>query len=116
MKLVCINCPRGCHLTVEKIDEEIRVEGNACPRGVTYATSELLDPKRTLTTTIPIDSSSYDRLPVITSKPIPRDLQFEAIKALKTIRVKAPIHYGEIIVKDILSTGSDIIASKTIEE
>ena len=31
-KLVCIVCPRGCRLTVEE-GEEIRVSGNACPRG-----------------------------------------------------------------------------------
>ena len=33
-KLVCIVCPRGCRLTVEE-GEEIRVSGNACPRGET---------------------------------------------------------------------------------
>ena len=116
MKLVCINCPRGCSLIVEKIADDIRVEGNACPRGVTYATSEMLDPKRTLTTTIPISSSAYDRLPVITSKPIPRDMQFQVIRALKEVDAQAPVHCGDIIVKNILSTGSDIIASKTILE
>ena len=31
-ELVCIVCPRGCHLT---IDENNNVTGNSCPRGVT---------------------------------------------------------------------------------
>ena len=114
MKLVCINCPRGCHLTVEKEGDQIRVEGNACPRGVTYATSEITNPLRTLTTTVPIRSDACQRLPVITSKPIPRDKQFEIIKALKDVEVKAPVHYGDVIVKDVLHLDSDIIASKTI--
>ena len=26
MKLVCINCPRGCHLNVEKVDGKIIVD------------------------------------------------------------------------------------------
>ena len=37
MKLICINCPRGCHLEVTQEDGEIKVSGNACPRGYTYA-------------------------------------------------------------------------------
>ena len=114
MKLVCINCPRGCHLLVEKQGDQITVEGNACPRGVTYATNEMTNPLRTLTTTVPILSDTYQRLPVITSKPIPRDLQFEVIRALKDVRVNAPIRYGDVIVKDVLNLNSDIIASKTI--
>ncbi len=114
MKLVCINCPRGCHLNVEKEGDQIKVEGNVCPRGVTYATSELTNPLRTLTTTVPISSVSYQRLPVITSQPIPRDMQFTIIRALKEVKASAPVHYGDIIVKNVSGTGSDIIASKTI--
>ena len=30
MKLICINCPRGCHLQVEKDGDKIKVSGNAC--------------------------------------------------------------------------------------
>ena len=32
-ELICIMCPKGCHLTV---DDELNVTGNTCPRGVTY--------------------------------------------------------------------------------
>ena len=28
MKLICINCPRGCELEVEKTDGGVKVEGN----------------------------------------------------------------------------------------
>ena len=71
MELICINCPRGCHLTVEKINDEVIVKGNACARGITYGKNEVLNPLRTLTTTIKIDD---DYLPVITSSPIPKDI------------------------------------------
>ena len=56
MKLICINCPRGCHLEVENINGEVSVSGNFCPRGKTYAESEMFNPLRTLTTTLPIVS------------------------------------------------------------
>lgn len=116
MNLICINCPKGCHLTVTKKGDEITVTGNTCKRGETYAINELLDPKRTLTTTIFIDAKKDMCLPVITSKPISKDKQFEVIKALKGIKAKAPINRGDVIVKNILDLDVDIIASKSIVE
>ena len=57
---------------VEKVEDEIRVEGNACPRGYTYAVNELTNPLRTLTTTVEIESQTQKRLPVISSAPLPK--------------------------------------------
>ena len=116
MKLICINCPRGCHLEVENINGEISVSGNFCPRGKTYVESEMLNPLRTLTTTLPIASKKYRRLPVITSEPIPKGKIMDAMKALKDISVEAPVKMGDVIVKGIIGLDADIIASKTIEE
>ena len=44
-ELICIVCPKGCHL---KVDEEngCAVTGNGCPRGAEYGKSELLHPTR----------------------------------------------------------------------
>ena len=116
MNLICINCPKGCHLIVEQNGEEITVSGNSCPRGVTYARSELLNPLRTLTTTIAINGRECTRLPVITSKPVPKGKLMEIMKALKGVEVRVPVKIGDVIVADILSTGSDIIASKSVTE
>ncbi len=38
------------------------------------------------------------------------------VKAVKQIRVKAPVKMGEIIIADIMGTGVDIISSSTVEE
>ena len=40
----------------------------------------------------------------------------DAMAALKTVNVKAPVHMGDVVVKNILDLGVDIIASKTIEK
>ena len=114
MKLVCINCPRGCHLEEEKVGEEIVVTGNECPRGETYATNELVNPLRILTTTVAIESEDYRRLPVISSAPLPKGKIMDAIKELKDVCVKVPVSMNDVIVKDILGSGIDIIASKSI--
>ena len=116
MNLICINCPRGCHLNVEEVNGEIKVSGNMCPRGVTYATNELVNPLRTVTTTIAINSESYLRLPVISSAPLPKPKVMDVMKELKNTSVDAPVHMGDIIVENILNLGVDIIASKTIEK
>ena len=116
MKLICINCPRGCNLDVEEINGEIKVTGNMCPRGEQYAISEMSNPLRTVTTTIRINSRKYTRLPVITSSPVPKGKIMEVMKALKDSEVDAPVKMGDIIVKNIIGLDSDIIASKSIEE
>lgn len=116
MKLVCINCPRGCNLNVESINGEIKVTGNFCPRGEKYAISELTNPLRTLTTTVAIKSENYERLPVISSSPLPKDRVMDAVKALKNVEVKAPIKMGDVIVSNIIGLDVDIIASKSIIE
>ena len=54
-ELICIVCPRGCHLT---IDENKNVTGNSCPRGVQYAINEVTNPMRMLTSTVFIKSET----------------------------------------------------------
>lgn len=116
MKLVCINCPRGCNLEVNVINGQIVVSGNACPRGETYAINEMTNPLRTVTTTVKIISNKYERLPVITSKPVPKDKVMDVIRALKEVEIKAPIKMNDVIVKNVIGLDSDIISSKTIKE
>ena len=51
-ELICITCPLGCHLSVERrADGGLSVSGNRCPRGARYAEEELLAPKRVVTAT-----------------------------------------------------------------
>lgn len=116
MKLVCINCPRGCNLEVTNINGEIKVTGNSCPRGEQYAINEMTNPLRTVTTTIAIKSDIYDRLPVITSSPVPKGKIMDVCKALKEVEAKAPIKMGDVIVSNIIGLNVDIVASKSIEK
>lgn len=115
MNLVCINCPKGCHLVVEEVNGEIVVTGNSCPRGLTYGINEMTNPLRTLTTTVGIISDEYERLPVMSSNPLPKGKLMDVMKALKNVEVKAPVHMGDVVVENVLGLESDIIASKSIE-
>ena len=39
-EMICIVCPRGCHL---KVNDNNEVSGNFCPRGAKYAIEEIFN-------------------------------------------------------------------------
>lgn len=112
-ELICITCPKGCHL---KIDEEkdYTVTGNACPRGAEYGKNELKNPKRVITSTVKTNSTEYCRCPVKTNGAIPKGKMFEIMALLDDIELKTPIRTGDIVIKNLLNTGVDIVACKEI--
>lgn len=111
-ELICITCPRGCHLSV---DENLNVTGNTCPRGVLYAKAELTHPVRMVTSSVNVDSKIESRLPVKTKEPIPKELIFKVMEEIYKVSVKAPIKIGDVIIKDVLGTGVDIVSCKNID-
>ncbi|MBQ7464491.1 MAG: FAD-dependent oxidoreductase [Lachnospiraceae bacterium] len=115
-KMTCVRCPNGCLLSVEKgTDGTLKVTGNLCPRGEAYAVSEFTAPMRTLTTTVRVKNGTTKALPVKTSADIPKEKLLECIRALTDVEVAAPKRTGDIIVKNIADTGSDIIATGSVD-
>ena len=111
-QIVCTVCPKGCLLSVSQ--DLTTVTGNSCPKGEQYGLQEVLNPTRVLTTTVSIVGAIYPRLPVKTSKPIPKGKLLEAMKTIEMIKVRAPIKLGEVIMKNILETDADLIACKNM--
>lgn len=112
-QLNCINCPLGCLLTVTLEDGKItKVTGNTCPRGKKYAHQELTDPQRMLTSTVRIEGGELPLLPVVSKTTLPKGKILDCAAALRSVEVKAPVHTGDVIVKDILGLGVDIVASR----
>ncbi|WP_119299068.1 DUF1667 domain-containing protein [Mediterraneibacter butyricigenes] len=112
-ELICIGCPMGCPLTVEMNGTEVvSVTGNTCPRGDAYARKEVTNPTRIVTSTVKVEGGKVDMVSVKTKEDIPKGKIFECVKALKGITVKAPVHIGDVILKDVAGTGIDIIATK----
>ncbi|MGI5887932.1 MAG: DUF1667 domain-containing protein [Oscillospiraceae bacterium] len=115
MEMICINCPKGCRLRAEKTADGWEISGYSCPRGKEYAYSEVTDPRRTLTSTVVVKSGAIRRCPMKSASPIPKDLVKEAAKALDGVVLEAPVRIGDIVVKDILGTGCDIVATRNID-
>ena len=111
--LTCIVCPRGCALTVtldsEATNPVVSVEGQGCKRGVDYATAECTHPTRVLTTTAPTVDGGV--VPCKTDRAIPRELLFEAMKAVNSLSAPAVVRIGDILLPDLLGTGANIVAT-----
>lgn len=113
-EITCIVCPKGCQMLVSNIDGQYIVEGNSCIRGAKYGVDEVTSPKRMITSTVRLEGDYLNMLPVKTSVSVPKDLVFEIMNILSTIKITAPVKVGDIIVKNILDTGVDIVSTKTI--
>lgn len=114
-ELTCIRCPLGCAITVTLEGSTIQeITGFTCKRGEDYARKEVLDPTRTVTSVVFIDSESERMLPVKTKEDIPKDKIFEIMEALKSVRVKAPVKIGQVILKNAAGTGVPVVATKDV--
>ena len=112
-ELICINCPLGCHLSVDDKDvSNIKVTGNTCPRGVTYAVSEVTEPKRMVTSSVPVVGSVVKRVSVKTSQPIPKNKIFECLAEIRKIEAKAPVQIGYVLIHDVCGSGADVVATR----
>jgi CxxC motif-containing protein len=110
----CIICPKSCKITVNT--ETYTVRGNSCIRGKQYVFAEIADPRRTLTSTVKINSERYSLLPVKTDRPIKKGNIFLAMEEIANITVNVPVRMGDIIVSDFTEEGTNLISTKTILE
>lgn len=116
-EFVCIRCPLGCNITV-KLEEDNRIEsitGNTCPRGAEYVTKELTDPRRIVTSLVRLEGGELPVVSVKTAGDIPKDKIMECIQTLKAVTLKAPVHVGDVVVKNVCGSGVDVIATRNGE-
>lgn len=112
-KLTCIACPIGCVMTVDvEGGYVIKVSGHKCPRGETYARQEIEHPMRVLTSTVLTQGLELKMVPVRTNKPIPKDKLLSAMQEVKKVRLSKPVKVGQAIIKDLLGTGADLVATR----
>ena len=113
---ICIGCPMGCALTVElEGNEVISVIGNTCKRGDDYARKEVTNPTRIVTSTVKVANGVLAAVSVKTEKDIPKGRIFDCVRALKDVTVTAPVHIGDVIMKDVAGTGVNVIATKDVD-
>lgn len=117
-ELICIVCPKGCTLRIKTAAEAAvsfaDVSGNQCKRGAAYAVNECTNPVRTLTTTVRINGCRQQLAPVKSGMPLPKGLLIDCMAMINSCTATAPLKAGDVIIKDILNTGIDIISTANI--
>jgi CxxC motif-containing protein len=114
--LVCINCPLSCSIElIEENGEVLEISGADCKVGVKYAEEEFRNPRRMVSTTVKVEGGVLPLLPVASVSPIPKSMVREAVRALAGVVLAAPIADGQVVYRDILGTGVDIVSSRRLE-
>ena len=120
--IYCINCPKGCRMTVSYSQTEneasasiakvkaaedeasasankvkAAVTGNGCPAGERYAMQEISMPMRMVTTTVAIKDNRSGLVPVKTSAPVPKKRVAEILKRCRRMKVELPVKAGQVL-------------------
>ena len=112
--LVCIVCPKGCRLSVDKA-QAYKVSGHDCKRGEVYGKAEMQNPTRMVTSTVKVRGGAYRRCPVKTLSPIPKARMMDAVRLLDGIELTAPVAAGQIVVEDICGTGIPFVTTRSMQ-
>jgi CxxC motif-containing protein len=111
--VICIGCPLGCRVTVvqDKKGNVTGMKGAECKQGEKYVLKELQNPVRTLTATVRTGDKSFPLLPVRTSRPVLKVLLKPIMMETARVKAKPPVKAGDVIVKNVLKTKADLIAT-----
>ena len=118
--ITCIICPMGCTMEVTTEGEGanrrvVSVTDNGCKRGPEYVEKELLNPTRTLTSTIKVNGGTLPVVPVKTAGEVPKKILLQCMEVVRRASCNAPVKRGDILHYDILGTGINIIACADVE-
>lgn len=111
----CILCPNGCEVeaTIEN-HKIVSTEGNLCSKGKSYAEQELLHPTRNIASSVLVTGGELPLVSVRLTAPIPKARIFDVMDEIKKQRLTAPVRSGQVVIRNVLGLGSDIIATKRI--
>lgn len=110
--IICIVCPKGCHLKVDKAT--LAVTGNSCPRGAEYGKNELTHPVRVVTSTVCVAGAAIARCPVKTAGSVPKEKMADVMRALDGVRLTAPVKRGDVALTDVCGTGVDVVVTRDL--
>ena len=109
---ICKECEKMCILDIDIYGDDIVVSENQCEKGEKTA----LDIKDILTTLVRIKGSDANVVSVKSNQPIDKSLFIKCSVALSRIYVGAPVKIGDVVCKNILNTGVDIICTRNVDK
>lgn len=113
-QLICIGCPVGCLISVKRKENgELEITGNTCKKGEEYARNEMTAPKRTITSILRLSDGRV--VSVKTKEEVPKEKISDCMREIRKAVVKAPVHVGDVLMKNVAETGISIVATMNIE-
>jgi len=108
--ITCISCPVGCRMEALVEEKEVlKVSGNACKRGETYARQEAISPMRMVTAVVMVKGSDMP-LSVKTKQPIPKKDIAACMSAIEALHLQSPIRAGDVV----LNNEWQVVATKSV--
>ena len=111
-EIICICCPKGCHLAVD--ESPLDVKGAGCERGVTYGKNEVTHPVRVVRSTVCIQNAPLGRVSVTTDGAVPKNQVFAVMQALNDVVLWAPVQVGDVVLKDVCGTGVNVVVTRDL--
>ena len=116
-EIICVACPKGCTLQVKHEDKQpLEIIGAGCRRGKDYAICELQDPRRMVASIVKVKGGLHPLVPVYTREAFPKPLIPQLAQKLREVEVRAPVKIEQVVLKNALDTGVDIITSRDMPE
>ncbi len=117
--LVCVICPNGCHVEAEVQErggrlEVLEVTGALCKKGERWVRQEVVEPLRTISSSVLVEGGDFPLVSVRTDSPIPLDSIFRVMDEVKRARVRAPVSIGQVIISNPAGTSCNIIATRMV--
>lgn len=110
-EIVCVLCPSGCCMQWRNDDGGLEIHGHSCKNGLAYAEKEIMQPERTLTTTIKVVNGTKSLVAVKSARPLPKAKLPAAMQTVRKTVATAPLNRGDVVVADVCGTGVSLIAT-----
>lgn len=116
-EFICIVCPTSCPVSAEWNETELlRIDRAQCKLAREYIRSEIFDPRRAVTTSVLVEGGDLPLVSVKTDRPVPKARMLDVMDYLAQVVARAPVEVGDVVVPNILDTGSNIVATRRIVE
>jgi CxxC motif-containing protein len=119
-ELICVICPNGCQLQADiQEGEELavtEVTGNLCDKGPEWAKQEIVNPMRTIASSVLVDNGDFPMVSVKTDSPISLKRIFDVMREIKSTKLKAPVNIGDIIIEKVAGLPCNIIATRDVKK
>lgn len=80
-----------------------------------YARKEVTNPTRIVTSTVKVSNGTAGYGVCKDEGDVPKEKIFDCMRALKDVTVQAPVHIGDVVLKNVAGTGVDMVATKNVD-